>query len=573
MNSNFLTPIFLTVSILIASFATTGHANAQEQIELKFVDSKNSPVENVKAYRFADGKAKRISTQNGSAKIPANNGLVVGKKEGFQFSGILLDEKSKEATVVMLKSDESGTKFTTRPVPISAESKPKIIEKIEEHFWKELQSAGNDPSKLQRCIKVLSRLAPHKTLEYFEANPVRGQIAGLEKQELIKALAQSDFEAAAEIANSIDDPMKRAVVLTALLKNAKTDNETLSAIETEMASTIKDIPQPMLRFAMWSSLAEHYRITERPALAQKIVDEHIEDVKKLPAGGWSGYPRSLFGALVVENDAELATELVKGMDKNESSRALGRLAFHCCRTNPDQAIEFLKQSEDPENKLGLARNHVKVCHRMAIEQTEKAFELAGSLDEPNQKAWAYGLMADRLHATNPKRAKEAIDLAIETMASSGTEDDAWYSTASTTAGLLQFAEKVAPEKMQTIIWQSVYLSLPRSRWNAGGASKAEKRQSAAAAIARYDIAIAKRLAGDSKMEIGSDVTRAATNQVALDPEGLPEFLERLNDVRHSGAFHPRAVAAELLTGSDEAFWMIVSKPSLLEWPTERFEEQ
>ena len=362
------------------------------------------------------------------------------------------------------------------------------------------------------------------------------------------------------------------MVLSTILKSSDADPELLAAVETEMTDTIKSIPQPMYRFSAWSVLAEHYLNTGRPELAQKIIDQHIEEVKKLPAGGWSGFPRSLFAALVVEKDPELAAELVKGMDKMEYDRALGRLAFHCCRTNPKKAVEFLKQKKPANNTIVQARHHVQICERMAVEQTDAAFELAASIEEPNQQGWAFGLIADRLNATDPARAKQALDKAAQALKDCTAEDDSWFSSASTTAGLLPIAENVAPEKINSLIWQSVYLSLPRSRWNTGGGSKALKIQSAAAAIARYDMAIAKALVGDKAIEIGSDVSRSATNQVALDATGLPDFLKRLDQVRHSGAFQPRQVAAGLLTSNQEQFWKTVSKPTFLNWPTRNFEE-
>ena len=328
----------------------------------------------------------------------------------------------------------------------------------------------------------------------------------------------------------------------------------------------------MYRLAAWSTLAEHYINSNRPELAQKIVDEHIEDVKKLPAGGWSGYPRSLFAALIVEKDPKLAGELVKGMDKNEYNSALGRLAFHCCRTNPKLAVEFLNQQKHAENLIADAEHQIQVCHQMAIEQTDAAFELADSIKEPNQKAWAFGMIAKRLASSDSTRAKLALNKATDAMKNCTSEDDNWFTAASTVGGLLPIAESVAPEKMHSMIWQSVYLAIPRSRWNIGGGSKLSKRQSAAAAISRYDISIAKVLAGDKEIEIGSEPTRSAANQVALNLVELPEFFERLDKVRHSSAFKPRQVVAEMLGGTHESFWKSVSTPNFLYWPTPNFED-
>ena len=463
----------------------------EKEIEVRFVDSANQPVENVRAYRYQNGKAKVISCADGTGSIPANGGLVVARKDGFQFSGTVINPNDANATVVMMKDDEVGRKLATLPLPISDASKQKVIETLEEDFWTTLNANPKDFSNVATCMKVLSWLNPEKTLQYIESNPVRGQMDVMVKQEVIKVLGKTDFETAVELTNTVKDPMGRSMLLRVLLKNPGADSELLAAVETEMADTIKSIPQPMYRYAVWASLAEHYLDTSRPEMAQKITDQHIEDIKKLPAGGWSGFPRSLFAALIVERDPELAKELVKGMDKNESDRALGRLAFHCCRTHPQMAVEFLNQQKPSKNQIVRAKNHIQVCHRMAIEQTDAAFELAASIKEPNQQAWAYGLMAQRLHESDPDRANQALDLAVTCLANNTTQDQSRFSSASTSAGLLPIAEQVASEKMNSLIWKSVYLSLPRSRWNTGGGSKTLKMQTAAAAIARYDVVIAR----------------------------------------------------------------------------------
>ncbi len=356
------------------------------------------------------------------------------------------------------------------------------------------------------------------------------------------------------------------------LPKAPDDLPLRQAVESEIIDTAKKILQPAYRLSAWTLLAQHYQDTNRPELAQAIIDQHLEEVEKLPSGGWSGLPRSMFAALIVEQDPELAIELTEGMDDRESNRARGRLAFHCCRTNPELALQLLgQQSDDPDATVG-ANVQIKVCHRMAIEQTESALKLAASIEEPNQRAWAFGVIAMRLNDANPEAAQRALVTAIDSLNTSD-QSESRLSSASTTAGLLPIAEKVAPEKMSSLIWQSVYLAIPRSRWNTGGGSKASKIQSAAAAISRYDGAIAAALVGDKEIEIGTDVDRSAANQVALDVAGLPEFLKRLEATRHSGAFDPRGIAIGLLMNSESGFWDTVSKPVFLDWPSDQYEKR
>ena len=53
---------------------------------------------------------------------------------------------------------------------------------------------------------------------------------------------------------------------------------------------------------------------------------------------------------------------------------------------------------------------------MAVEHPDKAFELAASIDDPSQRAWALGMMASRLHESKSVRAKEALLKAVDALA-------------------------------------------------------------------------------------------------------------------------------------------------------------
>ena len=75
----------------------------------------------------------------------------------------------------------------------------------------------------------------------------------------------------------VKNPIYRTTLLTALLKNGPQGKKML-AVEAEFTNAIKNIPQPAYRLAMWAALAEHYLVTDRPELAQQIVDQHIDEI-------------------------------------------------------------------------------------------------------------------------------------------------------------------------------------------------------------------------------------------------------------------------------------------------------
>ena len=182
---------------------------------------------------------------------------------------------------------------------------------------------------------------------------------------------------------------------------------------------------------------------------------------------------------------------------------------------------------------------------MAIEHPEAAFELAENINEPNQKAWAYGMMAKRFSKSNRVNAKRALEKAISTLTNTPEGSTAnWLHPSSTLGGLLPVVENVSPEQIESAIWQVVFLAIPHSRWSSQGSSKTSILQNAAASIARYDLKIASQLIGTTEVEILPDPTRAVANQFVLAADKLPDFLRRLDNQRHSGAFHPRQVVCQ-----------------------------
>ena len=575
---------WLLLSVICLSWI--GNLPAQDdqkqkaEIKIAITNSSGKPVEKVTAFWFNKGKSKRLSQTDGHVIVGAAEGLVVVQSEGYQYAGFVLHKKTTDelarASIVLRAPDEPGRMLKTLPVPISAEQRKEITSAVTELYWTQLKSNPKDVSNQMTCFELLGGLDPKGLIEFLDANDMDLQFKSLGKQSVVKALGRIDPELAIEVADSVADPMRRSGVLRNLLKSLPENSPYIEAVEGQIIETIKSISQPAFRYAVWSGLAEYYIHSGRPELAQKIVDENLAEVKKLPAGGWAAYPKSCFAALVVENDPELAMKMIEGCKGHERPRALGRLAFHSCTTHPKRAIELLGQIEQQERALSGFENMIKVAHRMAGPQTEAALEVAASIDEVNQKAWAWGMIAMKLADTDKENSQKALENAIQTLvnkAALGAKPNAYLSVSATMAGLLPIAEKTAPEKVEPMIWEAVWLSIPRSRWNLGGGSKNEKLQNVAAAISRYDRGLAHALVGSDDLSIGTDPSRSAVSQVVLNVEGVPEFMDRLNSgPRYSGVFHPCAKVALMLAGSDEEFWNEVSLPSFLAWPTKTYED-
>ncbi len=573
--------LFLSVMCLssIGNLSAQDDQEQKAEIKIAITNSSGKPVEKVTAFWFNKGKSKRLSQADGHVTVGAAEGFVVVQSEGYQYAGFVLHKKTTDelagASIVLRTPDEPGRMLKTLPVPISAEQRKEITSAVTELYWTQLKSNPKDVSNQMTCFELLGGLDPKALVEFLDDNDMDPRFKGMGKAHVVKSISRTDPELAIEIADSVADPMSRSSVLNGLLKNLPENSPHVEAVEGQVIETIKSISQPAYRYAVWSGLAEYYIHSGRPELAQKIVDENLAEVKKLPSGGWAAYPKSCFAALIVEKDPELAMKMIEGCKGHERPRALGRLAFHSCTTHPKRAIELLGEIEQQERALSGFESMIKVAHRMAGPQTEAAFEVAASIDEVNQKAWAWGMIAMKLADTDRENSQKALENAIQALVNKapGAKPNAYLSVSATMAGLLPIAEKAAPEKVEPMVWEAVWLSIPRSRWNLGGGSRDEKLQNVAAAISRYDRGLAHALVSSDDLAIGTDPARSAVSQVVLNVEGVPEFMDRLiSGPRYSGAFHPCAKVALLLAGSDEEFWNEVSLPSFLKWPAKTYED-
>ena len=257
---------------------------AEPKINIRFVDSSGDFVSNVKAYwyRAGKGKAKRISSVDGKGTISTNEGLIVAKSEGYQYSGLVLDSGTTTAlSVVMLKDNEAGPAYENQPLPFSAEQKQQALEKIQDKLWEELEADPDNQRILQLSVATLTKLSPARTLKYFESNWPKENSKYWSNKRLSEGLQNRILRGQLNWQIQLKTLFTALTLMSALMENGPQGKKMLP-VEAEFTNAIKNIPQPAYRLASWASLAEHYLVTDRPELAQQIVDQHIDDLKSYP---------------------------------------------------------------------------------------------------------------------------------------------------------------------------------------------------------------------------------------------------------------------------------------------------
>ena len=537
------------------------------QTTVTFVDSSGAPVAAVDAVFFNGGFGKPIETKEGIGTVKGSEGVVAATAEGFQYSGGILD--SKELKIVLLREDETAPSVRQIEFPISDSIRAKTSAALVAAIKKRIVEEELNPNETARQMSLAGKLDPTGTLAWLKENDLPQKPAMMVRNGIIDGFLRDDFETAIDMLDQIKNPIFKTFKLVSLLSELPAQHPAASIIEKQAVAAVRNVKQAAYRIAMWGTLAEHYQISGQDASVRKIVDQHLEDVQKLPSDGWSSLPRSVFAAVIIEEKPDVALKMIEGVkNPNEKWRAEARLAFHCCRTNPELAVELLRRYEAPEGHGPNTHHVVKILERMAVEQTAAAETLADSIETPNDRAWALGLMALRVNEKNPTKAKLLLEKAIKTLADPNANQNHLHTSGSTMAGLLHIAQQVAPEKVKSMIWEAAFRAIPQDH----NATANQKLQHAAGAIARFDRDLALALFDVEKLELGDSSENTAFHQAVLKVEDLPAYAARVTAAK-TRIFRHQQKLVDVLLADEETFWQSVSKPIQMDWPTLRFEEQ
>lgn len=568
----------MTAWFLIVAFQLSNlpylNSSALHAAEIAVVDSSGNKIPNCEAFWIHGGHPEKLSVDAGILNLPEPVGVVVVRKEGFQYGGLILDPSIQVTELTLLQQLETReANYQTRKHLISPEQREHITDSIRQECWKVVK-APVPTETMPFALQLLAQLSTQDTLDYLRKHRVDPNAAGMARQAAIRKLAEVDLGAALEVLDEVSDPMMRSFLFSEIIKSQSVDQNSTELLEDQMADAIREISQPALRISAWGILGEHYLLHEEDEKVQTIVKEHLEEVRRLPAGGWTGYPRSLFAALLVRDQPDVAAELVEGIDSgNEKARALGRLAFYS--DNPETA-ERLLEKLDKGRLIGYPYIS-RVAFRLAIKHPHAAIKVANRIPESKHRAWALGLVCLQLSKEDPTRAKEVFANAIDEIEKAcKARVRTHVSPGEVMAGLLPLAEAVEPNRLESLVWQSVWAAMPHTRWRDGAESFPLQLQHVAAAVARYDRTLAVALCPEISsgpetldQQIRFDA-RAATDRLVLAPEGLPEFLHELGFKLQS--FRGFEAIAKLLSAEDDKAWDHVSQPKLLLVPSMRFEE-
>jgi hypothetical protein len=149
-------------------------------------------------------------------------------------------------------------------------------------------------------------------------------------------------------------------------------------------------------------------------------------------------------------------------DPFEYARHHGNLAFKLAATRPDEAqriLDMLAKSEDRQRSSQGQQYAVLVSYRMAATDLPRARQIAKTIQQPADRAWAFGLIAKALTKNQPKEAlallEQALDILSAHVASGADQFNNLYDAAIIAGLLIPIAERIEPSLGTECFWKAL----------------------------------------------------------------------------------------------------------------------
>jgi hypothetical protein len=316
---------------------------ALRTIRGRVVDRHGNPVSNALVFQTGDGP-ERTSIRTGTdgrfalRGFDAGQVFVFARRDGFRFQGQLVKEAGRDVNVELTRTSEQPARemrMLADPIPI--EESRALARRLIEPCWNAVADKGDDAAKY-RVLAAMVPADPAGALERLERTKFKDEHARFRLlRDLVSALAESDFEEAAAVAESIADPGTRSSALIYLAdllpaperqrKLALLDRAVQQAtIATALTDKLKGIGDVADR---WFEAGEIER-------AKGLFAEGLKIASQLPDKTDSS--RSAFAARLARVDLPAALAIAKDFaGQRWESRVLGNIAYRLALQNPAES--------------------------------------------------------------------------------------------------------------------------------------------------------------------------------------------------------------------------------------------
>jgi hypothetical protein len=516
------------------------------------VNRQGKPVAGAVVFQSGDGPKRTRTTTDDQGRfrlegVDDGPAFVFARRAGFRFHGQLVAERAGSVTMALMRTDEKPTEIRTRPSPLPHREELALARRVIDAYADRILKEGDLNDKV-RTLEALARVEPDRVLAEAEKGKYPDPFYNdMFRLRVVEGMAPDDPDAAAEIAESGQTPMFRALayvtVAGAFEPSPRNRARRIELLDQSLLHA-RGVKEGDKRLACLGQVADQLLDLGETDRATKVLREGEKIARELPNAAWAGYARGAFADELAQIDLDAALALTKDLsDPHEFDRHHGNIAQELAGTGPAAAERVLAMVRNQRDRDSAA---IRVCYRMAPVDLARARRITGGIKHTLMKPYALGMMAQALAGPEKTRpvAAELLAAAFDEMAGSveagKDEFNNMESAAVMAASLLPVAEAIDPALVPEYLWRSVSFRRP-TPGPEGNPAQAWFLDGAAAGlamrIARYDPATARGLLDpivrgvvSEPEKTGAAVGREAIVALAVvDPQKAIGLLEQLPD--------------------------------------------
>jgi hypothetical protein len=423
----------------------------------RLVDRRGRPIGGVEVFQAGDGPeptSTRTDDRGKFALAGFREGLVFlfARAAGFRFHGQLVkDADASRVEVVLTRETEApATSMATLPDPIPPEESRALAREVLAPCLEAALAHGDDSGKYW-ALQAMVKIDPAAVLERLDSIRFeRPNSRDTVKNRLVIALAATDPDEAAAVAESIAEPGTRAGVLVDLADELPASEKSRKlAVLDQAVLQAKAATNPQDRlFQMgevaerWYELGEIERARALFAEARAVADGFAN--KSDPILG-------LFAARLSHLDLPGALRIAEGIaDQDRRDDALGNIAARIAAENPAEVEGVLGRIPNP---LGRIPGTFRACQKMAAVDPARARRIAERTQGAMFRADALLFLAVGLKGRDRRAAVATVRDAlaeIDRFLAEGNEDPF---RGRQIAATLPLVEQVDPALVPEFFWR------------------------------------------------------------------------------------------------------------------------
>ncbi len=427
----------------------------------RVVDRQGAPVASARVFQTGDGP-QRTSIETDADGQFALGGFNPGPvflfvlSEGFRFQGQLIKATGPDVTVTLTRlSERPAREMRMLKDPIPIEESRALARRLVEPCWRAVVQHGDDAPKYH----VLSSMVPAdptgvlETLETvkFQTEAWRFRLL----REIVRALAERDFEDAAAVAESIADPVARSralIHLVDLLPASQRDRKLpmldRALQQARIATIASDRLLQMGEVAdRWYDLGEIERAKVLFAEGLKIADQFTDKTDSALAAFAVRLARvDLPAALAIATD-------FKG--HRQESSLLADIACRLAAENPAEAERIWSLTRSMRR---MGNIDPPLCSKLAAVAPERARRALEGMPWIHQRPELFMFLALGAKTRNESAARQAFDTGMQGIDRILRERPERYLIIG--GSLLPTVEQIDPALVPEMLWRGVASRTP-----------------------------------------------------------------------------------------------------------------